>query len=43
MDIYIYIYTHIYTYAHIYTRIYTYLAILIISKNYTKVNESIVG
>jgi hypothetical protein len=39
------IYTHIYiyVYAYTYTRIYTYLAILIISENYTKANESIVG
>jgi hypothetical protein len=28
---------------YIYTRIYTSLTILIISKNYTKANESIVG
>jgi len=33
--------THIYTY--IYTRIYIYIAILIISKNYIKANESIAG
>ena len=40
------IYTHrdIYTYTHTctYARIYMCLAILIISKNYTKVNKSIV-
>jgi hypothetical protein len=35
------IYTH--TYTHIYTRIYMYLAILMISKNYTEANESIAG
>jgi len=34
---------YIHTYIYIYTRIYTCLAILIISKNYTKVNKSIVG
>jgi len=34
---------HIHLYLHIYNRIYIYLTILIISKNYTKVNKSIVG
>jgi len=34
---------HIYLYLHIYNRIYICLTIPITSKNYTKVNESIVG
>jgi len=34
---------HIYLYLHIYNRIYICLTIPIISKNYTEVNESIVG
>jgi len=34
---------HIYLYLHIYNRIYICLTIPIISENYTKVNESIVG
>ena len=38
-----YIYIRIHTYTYIDTRIYTCLAILIISENYTKANESIVG
>ena len=34
---------HIHLYLYIYSRIYIYLTILITSKNYTKVNKSIVG
>jgi len=40
-DIDIDIYIHLY--LHIYNRIYIYLTIPITSKNYTKVNKSIVG
>jgi hypothetical protein len=43
----LYIYTDTQTererYIYIYTRIYIYYAILIISENYTKANESIAG